>query len=97
MDFGSIPSQVNPKINLLVYRPVGPAVTRSSVDWKVCLNLGSVKSYAELPTARYRFDISPKEAVLPERNDAEIDPANSLHASNENFDLTLIGIQSFSA
>ena len=46
-----------------------------------------------LPTARYRCDISSKGAVLPGRNDAEMGPANSLHASayyseyNERFDL----------
>ena len=34
-----------------------------------------------LPTARQRCDISPKRAVLPGRNDAEIDPVTLLHAS----------------
>ena len=34
-----------------------------------------------LPTARHRCDISPKRAVLPGRNDAEIDPVTVLHAS----------------
>ena len=34
-----------------------------------------------LPTARHRCDISPKRAVLPRRNDAEIDPVTLLHAS----------------
>ena len=34
-----------------------------------------------LPTARHRCDISSKGAVLPGRNDAEMGPANSLHAS----------------
>ena len=34
-----------------------------------------------LPTARHRCDISPKRAVLPGRNDAEIDPVTLLHAS----------------
>ena len=33
------------------------------------------------PTAWHRSDISSKEAVLPGRNDAEMGPANSLHAS----------------
>ena len=46
-----------------------------------------------LPAARHRCDISSKGAVLPGRNDAEMSPANSLHASayyieyNERFDL----------
>ena len=39
------------------------------------------KSDTVLPTARHRCDISSKEAVLPGRNDAEMGPANSLHAS----------------
>ena len=44
-----------------------------------------------LPTARHRCDISSK-AVLPGRNDAEMGPGNSIHASayyseyNERFD-----------
>ena len=46
-----------------------------------------------LPMDRYRCDISSRGAVLPGRNDAEMDPANSLHASayyseyTERFDL----------
>ena len=75
-------------------RPVGRAVTRSSLEREVCgSNLGPVKSDTVLPTARHRCDISSKEAVLPGRNDAEMGPANSLHASayyseyNERFDL----------
>ena len=76
------------------YRPVGQAVTCSTLErefWDS--NLGPVKSDTELPTARHRCYISSKGAVLPGRNDAEIDPANSLHASayysehNETFDL----------
>ena len=49
--------------------------------------------YTVLPTARHRCGISSKGAVLPGRNDAEMGPANSLHASayyseyNERFDL----------
>ena len=44
-------------------------------------NLGPVKSDTVLPTARHRCNISSKGAVLPGRNDAEMGPANSLHAS----------------
>ena len=57
-------------------------------------NLGPVKSDPVLPTARHRCDIS-KGAVLPGRNDAEMGPANSLHASayysehNERFALNM--------
>ena len=43
-------------------------------------NLGLVKSYTVLPTASHLCDISLKEAVLPECNDAEMGPANTLHA-----------------
>ena len=56
-------------------------------------NLRPVKSDTVLPTARHHCDISSKGAVLPGRNDAEMGPANSLHASayyskyNERFDL----------
>ena len=59
----------------------------------------SVKSDTVLPTARHRGDISSK-AVLPGRNDAEMGPANSLHAStyyseyNERFDFDVAFINS---
>ena len=45
--------------------------------------------------ARHRCDISPKRAMLPRRNDAEIDPVTLLHASayysehNERFNLKI--------
>ena len=68
--------------NEMRYRPVGRAVTRSSLEREVWgSNLGPVKSDTVLPTARHRCDISSKGAVLPGRNDAEMGPANSLHAS----------------
>ena len=57
--------------------------------------LRNEKSDRVLPTARHHCDISSKGAVLPGRNDAEMGPANSLHASayyseyNERFDLKL--------
>ena len=77
-------------------RPVGRAVTRSSLEREIRgSNLGPVKSDAVLPTARHRCNISSKEAALPGRNDAEMGPANSLHASayyseyNKRFDLIL--------
>ena len=64
------------------YRPVGRAVTRSSLEREVRgSNLGPVKSDTVLPTARHRCNISSKGAVLPGRNDAAMGPANSLHAS----------------
>ena len=50
-----------------------------------------------LPTARHHCDISSKEAALFGRNDAEMGPVNSLHASayyieyNERFDLNVYG------
>ena len=63
-------------------RPVGRAVTRSSLEREVRgSNLGPVKSDAVLSAARHRCNISSKGAVLPGRNDAEMGPANSLHAS----------------
>ena len=74
-------------------RPVGLAVTRSSLEREVWgSNLGPVKSDTVLPTARHRCDISSKGAVLPGRNDAEMGLTNSLHAPahyneyNERFD-----------
>ena len=64
------------------HRPVGRAVMRSSLEREVRgSNLGPVKSDTVLPTARHRCNISSKGAVLPGRNDAEMGPANSLHAS----------------
>ena len=77
-------------------RPGGRAVTRSSLKPEVVgLNLGPVKSNTLLPTARHRWDLSSKVAVLSGRNEAEMDTANSLHASawyseyNEKFDFDL--------
>ena len=70
------------------------AVTRSSLEREVWgSNLGPVKLDTVLPTARHRYDISSNGAVLPGRNDAEMGPANSLHAPayyneySERFDL----------
>ena len=58
------------------------AKMRLSLEREVCgSNFGSVKSDTVLPKARHRCDISSNGAVLPERNDAEMGPANSLHAS----------------
>ena len=77
-------------------KTVGRAVTRSSLEQEVrSSNLGPVKSNTVLPTAHHRCGIYSKGAVLPGCNDAEMDPANSLHASvyyseyNERFDLIL--------
>ena len=59
-------------------------------------NLGPVKSDTVLPTARHCCDISSKGAVLPGHNDAEMGPANSLHATayyseyNERFDFDIV-------
>ena len=65
-----------------VNRPFGQTVTRSSLEQEVWgSNLGLVKSDTLLPMARHRCDNSSKEAGLPGRNDAEMGPANSLHAS----------------
>ena len=44
-------------------------------------NLKRVKSDTVLPTSCHRCSISLKRAVFPSRNDAEMGPANSLHAS----------------
>ena len=83
--------------NVLVYRPVGRAVTRSSLEREVWdSNLRPIKSYTVLPTARHCSNISSKGAVLRGRNDAETGLANSLHASayyseyNERFEFDLI-------
>ena len=77
-------------------KTVGRALTRSSLEREIrSSNLGPVKSNTVLPMARHRCDISLKGAVLTERNDAEMDLTNSLHASmyyieyNERFDLIL--------
>ena len=49
-----------------------------------------------LPTASHHCDVFSKGTVLPRRNDAEMGPANLLHALaqfseyNENFDFDLI-------
>ena len=61
-------------------RPVGRAVTRSSLKREVWgSNLGPVKLDAVLPMARHCCNIS-KKAVLQRRIDAVI-PTNSLHTS----------------
>ena len=52
-----------------------------------------IKSDTVFGTTRHRCEVSSKGAVLPGRNDAEMGPANSLHASayyskrNERFNL----------
>ena len=57
---------------------------------------GQIGLTVVLPTARHRCNISPKGALLPGRNDAEMRSVNSLHASayyseyNERFDFDLI-------
>ena len=62
------------------------------------LNPRSIKSDAVLPTARHRCDISSREALLHERNDAEMGSANSLHASalyseySQRFNLGHVGL-----
>ena len=66
---------------LKLNQPIGRVVTRSSLEREVRGSyLGSVKSDIVLPTARHRCYISSKGVVLATRNDAETDPANSLHA-----------------
>ena len=60
-----------------IYRPVGLAVTLSSLERKVWdWKLGPVKLDTVLPTVRHRGGISSIDAVLPVRNDAETGPAN---------------------
>ena len=88
-----MPVEASPE-KIFMHRPVGRAVTRSSLEREVRgTNLGPVKSDTVLPTARHRCDVSSNGAVLPGRNDAEMGPANSLHASayyseyNERIDL----------
>ena len=62
-------------------RPVGRGVTRSSLEREVeGSNLGPVKLDTVLPTAGHRGNISLNKAMLPRRNNAEMGPANSLHA-----------------
>ena len=62
-------------------RPAGRMVTRLSLEWEVWgSNLGLVKLDTVLPMACHCCYISSKEAVLPWHNDAEMGPANSLHA-----------------
>ena len=65
-------------------RPVGRAVARLFQEREVCgSNPVQVKADTELPTVRHRCDISSKGAVWSRRNDEEIGPANSLHASGK--------------
>ena len=61
-------------------RPVGQALTRSSLERKVLgLNLGTVESNTELLAVRDRCNIFSKgSAMLPGRNDTEMGPANLL-------------------
>ena len=72
-------------------------VTRSFLEWEVGRsNFGLVKLDTALPIVRHCCGISLKEAVLPGRNDAEMGPANSLHALayyneyNVRFDLNTV-------
>ena len=70
---------------------------RSSLEREVWgSNLGPLKSNTVLQWLALAATISSIEAVLPERNDAEMGPANLLHAAayhsecNKRFDLILI-------
>ena len=66
----------------MLNRPVGQEVTRSSLERKVWgSNLRPIKSDTVSPMARRHWNIFSKKAVLSGLNDAEIGPANSLHAS----------------
>ena len=74
---------------------------RSSLEREVRgSNLRPVISHTVLPTAHHCCDIFSIEAVLPGRNDPEMGPDNSLHASayyseyNERFDINQL-IKSF--
>ena len=58
-----------------------PTTARGRVRCAVAISSLRFKSDTVLPTARHRCDISSKGAVLPGRNDAEMGPDNSLHAS----------------
>ena len=66
---------------------------RSSLEREIwSSNFGPIKSDTELPTILHHSDISSKGVVLPERNDMEMCPVNSLDVSayyseyNESFD-----------
>ena len=79
------------------YQPVGRTVTRSFLEREVRgSNIGPVRLDTVLPIGRHRCDISSNEDVMPESNDAEMGPADSLYASaqysecNETFDFDLI-------
>ena len=62
-------------------RPVGRGVTSTSLEREVRgSNLGPVKLDTVLPMAGHRGNIYLKKAMLPRRSDAEMGPANSLHA-----------------
>ena len=66
------------KIKSQQFRPVGQAVTRSSLERGVLgSNLGPIKLDTVLSKARHCCNISSKGAVLPMRNDARMGPANS--------------------
>ena len=67
---------------LKLITPVGRAVTRSFQEREaVGSNLRPVKSDTVLSTARHRCNIFSKRDVLLNRNDEEMGPTNSLHAS----------------
>ena len=56
-------------------------MTRSSLEREIKgSNLGPVKTVTLAPAARLQCNISSKGAVLLGRNDAEMGPANLLHA-----------------
>ena len=70
-------------VNLrVVNRPVGRTVLHSSLRERLRFKSRSIKSDTELPRVRQSSDISLKGAVLPERNDAEMGPANSIVLSS---------------
>ena len=68
------------RITIEQHNRLGLAVTRSSLRRDVRGSIPMpVKSDRVLQTARHRFKISSKGAVLPRHIDTEMGPANSLH------------------
>ena len=63
-----------------INRPVDRAVTRSSLERDLRFKSRAGQIETVLPTVLHRCDISSKRAVLSGRYDAEMNPANSLHA-----------------
>ena len=78
-EYGKIVFHSIPYHALVTSRSSGNAFVSEVEGWRFKSRAGQIRH--SVANGSLRCDISIKEVVLPWRNDAEMGPANSLHAS----------------